>query len=908
MAETIRTPIFTRYDVREKLGSGGMGTVYRARDLRLDRWVALKVLPPALREHPELLARFKREARVLARLKHPGVASVHDIDVEGDFPFMVMEFVEGDNLEQVLAARGPLPMEEVVRIGGEIADALEHIHSRRIVHRDVKSANIVIGPEGRAVITDLGIALVASLPRLSHGTLGTPEYMSPEQADGRTMDGRSDLYSVGVVLYECLTGQLPFERDGDSLASLTAVLHRIIEEPALPVRTLRREVPSWLAEVVERCLAKDPEERFTRAADLAAALQQGRGEEMPLAPSGPASVPEAAPVVEASTLVLSHAEPVEAVAFGPDGQRMATACKDRMVRVWDVRAGRLLHKLKGPSALSVSFRPGGVYLASGCVDGAIRIWDIETERLLHTIQAHTGYVLSVAYSRGGDLLASGAMDGAVHIWQAKTGRLLRTLEQHTGYILSVSFSPDGKHLASGSADGQVRIWDVKTGDRKHRLEGHAGYVPSVAFSPDGKHLASGGVDGAVRIWNVETGRLRHKMSGHKDWVMSVTFGPDGKRLASAGRDQTVRLWDSDRGQALVRMKGHTGPVMSVAFGPRGRRLASGSQDHTARLWTVDEALLRRRRRVKRFATVVVVAVMVVAGLSMDRLPPLPDWLAHIGTETVEYFTGNERGPDEGQTPVPAKKSPNRAGFSATNARASKAGNEIGKTTRPKTNGRTKNAKRAESGQRSLSDGPPKAPPRKTPDDRATAGDQSNKVARTDDGIRTDGGIQIEAGDHAGAINRPQTGGRDGIDEGEDGADPARANYDRPAYGTDAPADDNASNDATHEEGAEIPAWIAGSDERLYSTEGIVLDQGGYTLVTAVESSRYEAQRRAGPLVQHGFRTGILGVFRQGRLTYRIVIGQYTTRASAAEVRRRLVAAEVIPFDTWLMRIRTKGRF
>jgi serine/threonine protein kinase len=275
MAETIRTPVFNRYEVREKVGSGGMGTVYKAYDTHLNRCVALKVLPPVLQEHAEALERFKREARALARLKHPGVAAVYDASVAHGFPYLVLEFVEGATLEQVLRERGPLGIEEVVRLGLDLAEALEHIHRQRIIHRDVKPSNIIIGPEGRAVLADFGIALIASLPRISHGLLGTPEYMSPEQADGRPFDGRADLYSLGVVLYECLTGSVPFERAGESLAELTALMHHILEAPLPALQERREDVPAWLAAIIERCLAKPPENRYDQAADLARALGRG---------------------------------------------------------------------------------------------------------------------------------------------------------------------------------------------------------------------------------------------------------------------------------------------------------------------------------------------------------------------------------------------------------------------------------------------------------------------------------------------------------------------------------------------------------------------------------------------------------------------------------------------------------
>ncbi len=272
MPETIRTPVFNRYEVLDKIGSGGMGTVYKARDLHLDRWVALKVLPPGLQEHPETLERFKREARALARLKHPSIAAVYDASVESGFPYLVLEFVEGENLEQVLAERGSLGVQEVVRMGVELAEALDHIHQHHVVHRDIKTSNIIIGPEGRAVVADFGIAFVEALPRISRGAVGTPEYMSPEQVDGKPLDGRTDLYSFGVVLYECLTGTVPFKSP-----NTYTLLTNIRYEPHRPVRERAPEVPPWLSEVVDRCLAKKPEDRFPDGNALAQALYAGYG-------------------------------------------------------------------------------------------------------------------------------------------------------------------------------------------------------------------------------------------------------------------------------------------------------------------------------------------------------------------------------------------------------------------------------------------------------------------------------------------------------------------------------------------------------------------------------------------------------------------------------------------------------
>ncbi len=272
MPETTRTPVFTRYEILEELGSGGMGTVYKARQKFVGRLVAFKVLPPALRQDAEALQRFEREAAALGRLKHPNVVAVFDAGVEGGFPYLAMEFVQGKNLRQVLQERGRLSVDEALRLGIEMAEALEHVQRRGLVHRDVKPSNILIDPDGKAMLTDFGIAFAATLPRITQGAMGTPEFMSPEQADGRALDIRSDLYSLGVVLYEGLAGAVPFKREGDSLTSLSKLLHEILHAP--PPRLTVPGVPAWLADAIHRCLEKDPARRFQTGADLARVLRE----------------------------------------------------------------------------------------------------------------------------------------------------------------------------------------------------------------------------------------------------------------------------------------------------------------------------------------------------------------------------------------------------------------------------------------------------------------------------------------------------------------------------------------------------------------------------------------------------------------------------------------------------------
>ncbi len=272
MPETTRTPLFKRYEILNKLGDGAYGIVFKAYDTRLGRVVALKILASALQNDEAYLKRFEREAQALSNLgfDHPHVVGVYDADIKEGY--LTMEYVEGQDLRKVLGERHRLSTEEVVSLGIAMAEALAYVHNKGIIHRDVKPSNIILRTDGLAKLTDFGIAFAATLPRITHGVfLGTPEYASPEQARGIDLDGRSDLYSLGMVLYECLTGYLPTDeaRQEDSHAT------RTYSRDKAPRLTYQDDVPTWLAAVINRCLERDPEARFPTGEALVEALSNG---------------------------------------------------------------------------------------------------------------------------------------------------------------------------------------------------------------------------------------------------------------------------------------------------------------------------------------------------------------------------------------------------------------------------------------------------------------------------------------------------------------------------------------------------------------------------------------------------------------------------------------------------------
>ncbi len=272
MAAPLR-PRIDRYEILGQLGQGAMGVVYKARDPWLDRVVAIKTLREDLGLSPDVYAefrqRFNQEARAAGRLNHPKIIGIYDVKEVGSVPYIVMEYVEGGrSLEDVIRSEAPLPPARAVELIAQVCSALDYAHARGVVHRDIKPSNILVTEAGDVKVSDFGIARIAGRKLTQTGIkLGTPAYMSPEQARGRDVDGRSDLFSVGVVLYEALSGVDAFSGNAD------AVLYQIVYEPVAPLRQLLGTVPPALDRVVERALAKDPDQRYQTAAAFAAAAR-----------------------------------------------------------------------------------------------------------------------------------------------------------------------------------------------------------------------------------------------------------------------------------------------------------------------------------------------------------------------------------------------------------------------------------------------------------------------------------------------------------------------------------------------------------------------------------------------------------------------------------------------------------
>ncbi|HOV78511.1 MAG TPA: Stk1 family PASTA domain-containing Ser/Thr kinase [Bacillota bacterium] len=312
-----------RYEILEQLGGGGMAIIYKARDTFLNRMVTVKVLRPEYTGDEDFVRRFRREAQSVASLSHPNIVSIYDVGRESDIHYLVMEYVEGDNLKNLIRSQGTIPPERAVEIAREITEALQHAHENNIVHRDVKPQNILITKGGRAKLTDFGIAREATNATLTQTDtiVGSVHYLSPEQARGETAGPRSDIYSLGIVLYEMVTGKLPFQGD----TPIGVALKHIQEKPPSP-SGLNPAVSLSLEKVINKAMAKIPSERYATARDMAADLG---------APGGGAGLTGAVPVDEFATRVIPSFGSPEEDLHPPSGKK---AGKRRSPWLWTVLA------------------------------------------------------------------------------------------------------------------------------------------------------------------------------------------------------------------------------------------------------------------------------------------------------------------------------------------------------------------------------------------------------------------------------------------------------------------------------------------------------------------------------------------------------------------------------------------
>lgn len=591
------------YQLLRLLGTGGFADVYLGEHIHLGTQAAIKVLSTRLTN--EDVESFRAEARTIARLKHPSIVRVLEFGVENGTPFLVMDYAANGTLRQRHPRGSKLPLDTILPYVRQVADALQYAHDQKLIHRDIKPENMLLGERNEVLLSDFGIALVAQSSRYqtTQEVVGTVAYMAPEQIQGHPRPA-SDQYSLGIVIYEWMTGERPFH------GSFTEVATQHVLTPPPPLREKMAAISPTIEHAVMIALAKDPKERFASVRAFATALENACLADQPTLFSRPSSgitLPATAqpagaglpPTVRAAqppvkiapqgtTLCTydGHSDGVTMLAWSPDGQRVTSASNDHTVDVWDATTGKHLLTYDGHTdeVLSVAWSPDGRYIASGGRDRSVQIWDAATGAHHFSYKQHAGDVYSVAWSPNGKRIASGSFDETAQVWDATTGDVLTTYSGHSECVNSVAWSPNGKRIVSVADDCTAQVWDVARGQELLTYEGHSQDLWMAAWSPDGKHIASCAEDGGVQVWDAASGQTLLIYTKHTDNVVSLAWSPDGVHIASGGADKTVHIWDAATGRLLFTYRGHSDTIWGVAWSPDGACIASASADSTVRVW------------------------------------------------------------------------------------------------------------------------------------------------------------------------------------------------------------------------------------------------------------------------------------------------------------------------------------
>jgi WD40 repeat protein len=583
------------YEVLEVVGTGGMGVVLRAFDEKLHRVAAIKVLAPQMAANGTARKRFVREAQAAAAVAHDHVVAIHAVEEAGPVPYLVMHYVAGISLEDRVKQGGPLELKEILRIGIQTAAGLAAAHAQGLVHRDVKPANILLeNGVQRVKITDFGLARAVDDASLTQSGViaGTPMFMSPEQARGEMVDHRSDLFSLGSVLYTLCTGHPPF-RAGNTMA----VLKRVCEDTPRPIREVNADIPDWLAAIIAKLHAKDPAGRIQSAAEVAELLSQHLAHLQQ-----PHVVPVPAPVAMASR-ERQRPEPSGRSRSRLARKTMVAAAAVLFVAIGAFTAARFLrHREPAPKIdpdvpttvhgtdeafdrLKREDIPRGLLALAGGGDPD------QAPPELVAVLGDGPFVLPrrevtylMAQSPNGQLLALPCGNNVL-LFDVKTGAFVRTLTGHTQRVSCGSFDPESKRFACGSWDGAIKVWDVDTGNVKLAWQGHPQAVMHVAFAPKGERLVSCSLDGTAKVWDPAGKELHPPLPRDGDNIGGyAAFSPDGKRLLTNG--PSAKVWDLETDKLPETLPGHTSRVWLVAFRADGKVAATGS-DTEVILWSTD---------------------------------------------------------------------------------------------------------------------------------------------------------------------------------------------------------------------------------------------------------------------------------------------------------------------------------
>ncbi len=564
-----------RYRILVPVGQGGFGAVYKVEDIQGgNRLLAIKEINLSALTDQEVIEATdasNREVHLLSDLTHPNLPRIYDHFTDREHWYLVMDFIEGETLEQYLdrTRSGRLPLEEVLDIGIRLCTVLDYLHTREpsIIFRDLKPANVMRTSAGHLYLIDFGIArhFKPGQPR-DTVPLGSPGYAAPEQYGRAQTTPRADIYSLGALLHQLLTGNNPAQNPFR------------FELSPLQGQSIPHRLRSLVMQMVEMDVNNRPSSMVIARQEL----------EQIVATSQP---------VGTLLSICNHYRLVLTLAWSPDGTYIVSGTTNNALHIWNATTGCHMFTYRDPFKTyawtsSLAWSPDGEYIACGNDDRTVRVWQVEkdvsvTMKQKFTYRGHANWVNAVAWAPDGRRIASGSDDKTVQVWQMGSTATVAEIETYRGHslwVVTLAWSPDGTYIASGGNDATIHIWDVGRKETALIYRDHPFVVNALAWSPDGTRIASCSWDNIIRVWDVVTGNTLFTYHGHSNWVNTVAWSPDGTRIASGGRDKTVQVWDAVTGCLKFTYREHFGCVCAVAWSPDGTHLASAGNDGTVQVW------------------------------------------------------------------------------------------------------------------------------------------------------------------------------------------------------------------------------------------------------------------------------------------------------------------------------------
>ncbi len=626
-----------RYKLLQKIGEGGCGVVYMAeQEEPVRRRVALKVIKLGM-DTKSVIARFEAERQALAMMDHPNIAKVLDAGAtEMGRPYFVMELVRGVSITEY-CDKNQMPTRQRLDLFVQVCHAVQSAHQKGIIHRDLKPSNILVTLNDGVplpMVIDFGIAK-ATNQKLTEKTLftnyatmiGTPAYMSPEQAEMSKLDvdTRTDIYALGVLLYELLTATTPFPTK-ELLSLGFGEMQRVIAEreplrPSTRLSTMTHEERTVVAKnrsieasalgklfrgdldwIVMKCLEKDRTRRYDTANGLASDIQRHLNNEAVLAcpPSGAYRFQK---MVRRNKLVFAAASAVtltliaglsfsawsflrELKAHAREAEQRSKADAEKITAERHLYVANMNQAQKAWEENNIGRLRQLLVETQEYPNRGFEwyYWQRQTHLPLRTLRGHLEEVTSVAFSSDGQRIVTGSWDQTAKVWEAPSGRQLHSLRGHSLPIWCVAFSPDGQRIVTGSWDGTAKVWDAASGRELLPLQGHTRPIRSVAFSSDSQRIITGSWDQTAKVWEAASGRQLLTLGGTNGNVGSVAFSPDGQHLVTGSDDQTANVWNAANGTNLITLKGHGAEIYCVAFSSDGQWIVTGSGDNTAKVW------------------------------------------------------------------------------------------------------------------------------------------------------------------------------------------------------------------------------------------------------------------------------------------------------------------------------------